>query len=133
MEVPGQIHEAMVAHAHFSFPEEACGLLAADSAGRLRMAYCLTNIDRSSVSYTLDPAEHFHALHHAEAQGWELGGVFHSHSHSAAFPSPTDVALALEPLWLYVIVGLADPRRPEVRGFRIRDGKVAEEPLVVLD
>ena len=119
----------MVAHALFCDPEEACGLLAADEGGRLRMAYCLGNADRSPVTYSLDPQEHFRALRHAEANGWHLAGVFHSHTHSPARPSPTDVAQALEPDWLYVLVSLEDRSAPEVRGFWIRDGKVEEEPL----
>jgi proteasome lid subunit RPN8/RPN11 len=129
MEVPAEIRRAMVAHAIFCYPEEACGLLAADEEGRLRMAYCLGNADRSAVTYTLEPQEHFRALRHAEANGWHLTGVFHSHTHSPAHPSPTDVAKALEPDWLYVLVSLQDRDTPEVRGFWIRDGKVEEEPL----
>ena len=130
MEVPAEIRRAMVAHALFCYPEEACGLLAADEEGRLRMAYCLANTDASPVTYTLDPQEHFRALRHAEANSWHLAGVFHSHTRSPARPSPTDVARALEPDWLYVLVGLEDRGDPEVRGFWIREGTVEEEPLV---
>lgn len=131
MEVPAEIRRAMVAHAHFCHPEEACGLLAADRQGRLRMVYCLTNADHSPVTYALEPEEHFRALRHAEARDWHLAGVFHSHTGSPAYPSPTDVARALEPDWLYVLVGLKDSRSPVVRGFWIRDGRVAEEKLTV--
>jgi proteasome lid subunit RPN8/RPN11 len=130
MEVPAEIRRAMVAHAVFCFPEEACGLLAADDEGRLRMAYCLSNAERSPVAYTLEPGEHFRALRHAEARGWHLAGVFHSHTHSPAYPSCTDVARALEPDWLYLLVSLEDPGVPEVRGFWVRDGNIEEEPLV---
>jgi proteasome lid subunit RPN8/RPN11 len=129
MELPVEIRRAMVAHGLFSLPEEACGLLAADEEGRLRMAYCLSNADRSPATYTLEPQEHFRALRHAETCGWHLAGVFHSHTHSPAYPSPTDVAQALEPNWLYVVVGLADRDAPEVRGYWIRDGKIEEETL----
>jgi proteasome lid subunit RPN8/RPN11 len=129
MEVPAEIRRAMVAHALFCHPEEGCGLLAADEQGRLRMVYCLTNVDHSSVTYTLEPEEHFRALRHAEARGWHLAGVFHSHTESPAYPSPTDVARALEPDWLYVLVSLQDREAPVVRGFWIRDDRVAEEPL----
>ncbi len=119
----------MSAHSLFCLPEEGCGLLVADEEGRLRMAYCLSNADHSPSKYTLDPQEHFRALRHAEACGWHLAGVFHSHPGGPAHPSPTDVARALEPEWLYVVVGLADRDAPEVRGYWIRDGKVEEEPF----
>lgn len=131
MEIPHQIHEAMVAHARFCYPEEACGLLAAEERGELRMVYCLTNAEHSPTTYTVDPTEHFKALRHAERQGWELVGAFHSHTHSVPYPSPTDRTMALEPDWVYLIVGLADLRKPQVRGYFIRDGQVSEEQLVV--
>lgn len=133
MQIPRQIRDAMVAHARFTYPEEACGLLAVDDEGRLRMVYCLTNAEHSPVSYTLEPAEHIKALRHAERMGWRLGGVFHSHTHSGAYPSRTDVARALEPGWLYALVSLVDEDAPEVRAFWIQDGDIDEEALVVHD
>ncbi|MEX2278454.1 MAG: M67 family metallopeptidase [Acidimicrobiia bacterium] len=122
-----QILEAMLSHAENCHPEESCGLLAMDESGRIRMAYPLTNSLRSSTNYTIEPREHFKALRHAEAQGWEIGGVFHSHPHSAAHPSPTDVRLAPDPEWLYVVIGMED--RPVVRGFWIIQGQIHDEPI----
>ena len=124
MDFPAQIRDAIVAHAEAAYPEEACGLLAGDGSGRLRMVYCLTNAEASPTRYTVDPVEHFRAMEHAERQGWEVAGVYHSHPASPAYPSPVDVATALDPEWLYVIVGPV--AAPEVRGFRIRAGYVAE-------
>lgn len=132
MDLPAEIRRAVVAHAVFCLPHEACGLLAVDDAGRLRMAYCLSNATPSPSAYTLDPGEHFGALRHAEAQGWRLAGVFHSHPRGPARPSPTDVAQAFEPEWLYLVVSLEEPTAPEVRGFWIRGGVVTEEPLLVV-
>jgi proteasome lid subunit RPN8/RPN11 len=131
--IPAQIHQAIVAHAYWCHPEEACGLLAGDAGGNLRMAYPLTNLLASPTNYTIDPAEHVKALRHADRQGWELVGVFHSHPHTRAYPSPTDVRLAVEPDWLYVVVGLEDIHRPSVRGYRIRDGAITEERLTTED
>jgi len=108
-------------------------LLAATPGGRATMAYCLTNLDASPVSYTLDPTGHIKALHHAESNGWHLAAVFHSHPAGAAVPSATDVAGALEPEWLYIVIGMAFPGEPSVRGYRIRDGVITEEPLVILE
>ena len=129
--VPERIQEVMVSHARDCYPEEACGLLAGDPEGRLTMAYPLTNIVHSPVSYVIDPTEHFQTLRHAEANGWELVGVFHSHTHSPAYPSPTDVALAVEPDWLYVLVGMERMDTLSVRGFRIRDHQITETTLNV--
>ena len=127
--VPETIHQTMVSHARKCYPEEACGLLAASADGQLTKAYPLTNTARSPVNYVISPAEHFGALRDAESRGWELVGVFHSHTHSPAYPSPTDVALAADPDWLYVLVGMERMDTLSVRGFRIRDQRITETTL----
>jgi proteasome lid subunit RPN8/RPN11 len=126
--IPAQVRAAMVRHAVNTLPQECCGLIAGDDSG-IRMLYPLTNVEHSPVRYTVDPAEHFGALRHAERLGWSLVGAFHSHPSTAAYPSPTDIRLAGEPDWLYVIVGFADPEHPAVRGFRIVDRTVSEVEL----
>jgi proteasome lid subunit RPN8/RPN11 len=131
LDLPAQIHEAMLRHSRFVYPEEACGLLAADRYGKLRMAYCLTNAEHSESSYTIDPTEHFGALQHAESQGWNLVGAFHSHPHSEAFPSRTDLRLAAEPDWIYFIVGLNGPAT--VRAFLLEGGTIQEALLEIVD
>ncbi len=133
MEIPARIYEEMIEHARSASPEEACGLLAAGPDGRATMAYCIANLDASPVSYTLDPAGHIRALHHAESKGWRLAAVFHSHPAGAGVPSAADVAGALEPEWLYIVIGMGIPGEPSMRGFRIRDGVTTEEPLVLLE
>ncbi len=55
-------------------------------------------------------------------------GVFHSHTHTEAYPSPTDVAQAPDPAWHYVLVSLRDIQ-PVVRSYRIVDGVITEEPV----
>jgi proteasome lid subunit RPN8/RPN11 len=130
--IPGQAAEAILVHAHNCLPNEACGLLAFDSAGRLRMVYPLTNSDPSPVGYTIDPVEHFRALQHAERQGWELAGAFHSHVNGPAVPSSIDIAQAVEPEWLWLVAGPVVGAF-ELRGYRIVRGEVTEEEVVVSD
>ena len=125
MRFPDQIRQAIESHARWVYPNEACGLIAVDADGDMRMAYCLTNIEDDSSRFTVDPVEHFHAQSHAERCGWQIGGSFHSHPHSVAFPSGQDVAAALDPTWVYVIAGPVTDAIP-VRGFRIRAGAVSE-------
>jgi proteasome lid subunit RPN8/RPN11 len=67
----------------------------------------------------------------AEAQGLTILGVFHSHTHTPAYPSPTDVDQAPDPGWHYVLVSLAD-QAPVVRSYRIVEGNITEEPVVLL-
>jgi proteasome lid subunit RPN8/RPN11 len=110
--------EAMQRHSVACAPDEACGLLAGRGS-RVHMVYCLDNIAHSPVRFTVDPTGHMGALRHAEANGWDLIGAFHSHPHGPATPSRIDVAGALEADWYYVIVAPGD-----LGAYRIVAGRV---------
>jgi proteasome lid subunit RPN8/RPN11 len=127
--LPVEIRRALVQHARWSLPNEACGLLAG-TGGVVRMAYCLTNVDASPNRFTVDPVGHFGALRHAERSGLELMGVFHSHPHGPAYPSSIDRAQILEPDWVSVIVGAVGAPEPTIRAFRIRSDAVAELDVI---
>ena len=129
IQMPAQIREALITHSRFCHPEEACGLLAIDRNGHLRMVYATTNVERSQVRFTVSPREHYGAIRHAENRGWSIGGSFHSHPNSAAFPSARDISGALDPSWLYLVIGMGD-EFPEVRGFRILEYMVDEVALL---
>jgi [CysO sulfur-carrier protein]-S-L-cysteine hydrolase len=123
-------HARMVAHAYEGYPLEACGLLAGDAAtGTVRAFYPCENVAASARVYTVAPRDHLRAERDAEDHGWEIVGVMHSHTHTEAYPSPTDVAQAPDPAWHYVIVSLKRDA-PVLRSFRVVDGSVAEEPVV---
>ena len=123
--VPAEAVEAMIQHARFNTPEEACGLFAVGDDGSVTMVYCLTNLDHSAVSYTIDPEEHFQAWSHARRHGWEIGGVFHSHPSSPPVPSESDL-VGLDPDWVSIILGVGTE---EVRAFRIAGGTSTEVVL----
>lgn len=117
----------MVAQAYDGLPDEACGLLAGPpGAGRCTAFYPCQNAAASSRVYTIDPKDHLRADRDAEAKGLEIIGVMHSHTHTEAYPSPTDVAQAPDPGWHYVIVSLR-AEAPTLRSYRIIDGAIAEE------
>jgi len=120
--LPTEIRTAIESHAIAGFPQEACGLLAADADGFLRMAYPLTNVEASTHRFTIDPDEHWGALRHAERNGWSICGAFHSHPTSPPRPSGADLAGALDPEWVHVIVGPVDPGPMELAGYRIEGG-----------
>jgi proteasome lid subunit RPN8/RPN11 len=133
LRLPAGVHAQMVAHCLAGLPEEACGLLAAEPGGdTVRRCYPTRNAAGSAKLYTVDPRDHLHADRDAEAAGLEIVGVFHSHTHTDAYPSPTDVAQAPDPTWHYVIVSLRQSV-PSVRSYRIVDGRVAEEPLLEVE
>lgn len=120
----------MLAHAIEGFPLEACGLLVGDADGTLREFRRCTNDAASAKLYTVAPRDMLSADREAEANGLEVIGVMHSHTHTDPYPSPTDVAQAPDPDWHYVIVSLRDDV-PMLRSFRLGDGVVQEEPVVL--
>lgn len=125
-------HAQMVARAYDGLPDEACGLLGGDAAtGTCEVFYPCRNAAASSRVYTIDPRDYLRADRDAEDRGLEVIGVMHSHTHTEAYPSPTDVAQAPDPAWHYVIVSLRQDA-PVLRSYRIVDGAVTEEPVTVL-
>ena len=125
----------MVDHLRLDQPNEGCGLLAGEG-GTVTKVLRMSNAAASPVRYALDPDEQFAAYKLLDEQGLALTGVFHSHTRTEAYPSPTDVRLASEDV-PYVIVSLAvDP--PVIRAFRIQkvnwtdaEGEIVEVPVVI--
>jgi len=123
----------LVGHAFGCLPEEACGLLVGTAAtGEVRRFVACRNAAASSRVYAIDGRDILRTERAAEDEGLELIGVVHSHTHTEAYPSPTDVAQAPDPGWHYVIVSLKR-EDPSTRSFRIVDGVITEEPVVVID
>ncbi|HEV7688883.1 MAG TPA: M67 family metallopeptidase [Acidimicrobiia bacterium] len=137
LRLPRAEYLKLIAHCYDGLPDEACGLLAGRLRpgtllpdGRVDVVYPTGNADASARTYSVDSRDLIRSLRAAEAEGLELVGVFHSHTHTEAWPSPTDVRQALEPTWLYVIVSLKDGD-PVLRSFRITDGNIRETPVVL--
>ena len=126
------VYLQMVAHCITGLPDEACGLLAGDpDTGLVERCYPTRNSSASARLYTVDSRDLLQADRDAERQGSQLIGVFHSHTHTDAYPSATDIDQAPDPGWHYVVVSLRDTH-PVVRSYRIADGRVDEESVVVL-
>lgn len=119
----------MIGHAYDGYPLEACGLLVGIGEHVDRFVAC-TNEAASARVYTVPPKELLRAEREAEDAGMEIIGVFHSHTHSEPYPSPTDVEQAPDPGWHYVIVSLKR-EAPEVRSYRIVDKSTTEEPVAI--
>jgi [CysO sulfur-carrier protein]-S-L-cysteine hydrolase len=131
LELPESAVDDIVELAKECYPYEACGLLAGPPGGaKVTRFYRCRNAAESARVYTVDPLDHLHAERDAEAAGWEIIGVVHSHTHTPAYPSPTDVAQAPDPGWHYAIVSLQHDE-PSLRSYRIVDETVTEEPVTV--
>jgi proteasome lid subunit RPN8/RPN11 len=129
-------HSLIVAHCFDGLPDEACGLLAGpmtpelEPTGEVHRVFPCVNADASARTYTVDSRDLLRAMREAEANEIELIGVWHSHTHTDAYPSDTDVRQAMEPGWVYVLVSLKHAE-PVLRAYRIRDGNIAEVDVEV--
>jgi proteasome lid subunit RPN8/RPN11 len=132
LELPQEAVDDIVALAVERYPYEACGLVAGPPGGDLvTRFYRCRNAAESARVYTIDPHDHLRAERDAEDHGWEILGVVHSHTHTEAYPSPTDMAQAPDPTGHYAIVSLRDEANPSLRSYRIADGEVTEEPVTI--
>lgn len=123
-------YEALVAHARNDLPFEVCGLLAGQAA-RVVKRWRIPNAARSMTFYNMDPKAMLRAMNEMDDNDWSLLAIYHSHTHTEAFPSPTDVELAFYPEAVYLIVSLQDPENPVVRAFDIVDEAITERTLFV--
>lgn len=128
--IPRPAVEAMVRHAQGALPLEACGLILFDD-NRPVFVCPLTNQDASERRFTIAPVEYHGAWRFAEANGWTIGGVFHSHPRSEAYPSGSDVGGGGDPGWIHVIVGPVSGNRLTLRAFRIVGGVISELTVAI--
>lgn len=137
MRIARALLDELIAHALEDPKIECCGLVAVEdlSNGAENVAtavYRATNIHASALKFEIDPAEQFKLTRAIEDEGWEIGGIYHSHVRSPPKPSQTDIGFAakLGPVE-WVIIGLAAGQEPEVRSYLIDGAEVSEVPLEV--
>jgi len=121
----------VVAHALEDRPNECCGMVSG-SDGVATEVFRARNALASPFSFDMEPSDQFAIYTTIEDRGEEIAAIYHSHTKSPAEPSQQDrnqAKLWPDPVWL--IVSLADPDEPVVRGWDMRDGKVAEVELEV--
>lgn len=138
-ELPLSIREAIVALARAEDPNEACGLIIGDryaaDGGRALRFVPTRNKAASAYRYEVDPADLLRLTIETDDADEVFWGIVHSHTHTPAVPSPTDIGLAFYSDALYLLVSLskdeADPTtdEPSVRAWRIVDGVVSEVVL----
>ncbi len=131
MRIARSLIDEMVAHAREDLPNECCGMVGG-SDGRATSVVRVTNAAASPLRFEMDPQGQYDALKEIEDAGDELLAIYHSHTKSAAHPSQTDVNQAVNwPDAIYVIVSLEDPESPDVKGYWLKDLKIANAELVV--
>ena len=133
------IREAITAHARAGFPNEACGLIVGDgyaaTGGRALRFEPTRNRSASPYRYEIDPDDLLRLTIATDDADEVFWGIVHSHTHSPARPSPTDIGLAFYADSLYVLISLSEDEADaatgaySLRAWRIVDGEVFEVAL----
>ena len=128
-----------MAHARAGYPNEACGLIIGDapaaSGGTALRFEATANKAASPYRYEIDPSDLYRISVAADDADEVIWGIVHSHTHTPAVPSPTDIGLAFYPDALYLLVSLSDDEADpatgarSVRAWRILDGAIHEVEL----
>ena len=115
-----------------SSPEtEVCGLVGEDESGNCRL-YPIHNIAAQPERlFQMDPAEQINAMRIMREQGQKLFAIYHSHPHSPAIPSTTDLTEAEYPEALYLIISLNTKGVLEMRGYRYSNKEMIEISLEI--
>jgi len=116
LRISAAVADEMIAHSLDGRPNEACGILASKD-GEIVKVFKMTNASASPLRYSLDPKEQFEAYKALDENSWELGGVFHSHTRTEAYPSPTDVTRASEDVPYIIVSLMSEPA--SIRAYRI--------------
>lgn len=132
LEIPNKIFQQMLSQNQVEAPIEACGILAG-SDSKVEKLYKMTNADKSSDHFMMEPAEQFKVAKDIRSAGLEMLAIYHSHPATPARPSQEDIRLSLMPDVTYVIVSLQDSSCPAIKGFLIKDGNVTEVPVKIID
>jgi proteasome lid subunit RPN8/RPN11 len=137
MRIRADVVEAITAHARRDRPRECCGILLG-TADELVEAVAADNVASEPLrSYEVSPADHIAQIRRcrdaatAEGAGLQVVGVYHSHPHSAAVPSPTDLDQAYQE-YVYLIVGPAgDSAALEIRAYRLSGDRFVDLQLTI--
>ena len=130
--ISSELRSKIVAHARADHPDEACGVIAGSAGTDDPERFIpMLNAERSPTFYRFDSLEQLRVWREMDDRDEEPVVIYHSHTATEAYPSRTDISYASEPTAHYVLVSTRDPAHAEFRSFRIVDGTVTEEEVVV--
>jgi proteasome lid subunit RPN8/RPN11 len=132
MRIAQSLIDEMVAHAREDLPDECCGIVGGVD-GEATEVIPVANAAASPLRYEMEPKAQYDAYTAIEERGHKLLAIYHSHTKTAAYPSQTDVNQAVAwPDQVYLIVSLQDPDEPDVKGYLLKDLKIADAELEVV-
>jgi len=136
LEISRRFVDAILDQSRAEYPDEACGvILGPVGSGIAHRIKPMINAAHSPTFYEFDPKDLLALYREVDDLDEEIVVIYHSHTDTEAHPSRTDIAYAGEPGAHYVLVSTREEIAPETefRSFRIIDGVVSEESVVITD
>ncbi|MEY4900833.1 MAG: hypothetical protein RI895_1255 [Actinomycetota bacterium] len=136
LQISQELVDKLLAHARADHPDEACGVIAGAAGSDIPTRFIsMVNAARSPTFYEFDSADLLKLYRDLDANEEDPVVIYHSHTSTQAYPSRTDIAYAAEPSAHYVLVSTRETGNDdgpfELRSFRILDGEVSEEEIVI--
>jgi len=128
--------DALVAHARADHPDEACGVIAGAAGSDIPTRHIpMINAARSTTFYEFESSDLLKLYRELDANNEDPVVIYHSHTATEAYPSRTDISYASEPFAHYVLISTRETGNADgpydFRSFRIVDGEVTEEEVVI--
>jgi len=121
----------IVQHAKDNYPQEVCGIIAG-ACGRAKKIYKMKNVsDKPEICYFMEPAEQLKVFKEMRNTKLEMLSIYHSHTRSEAYPSSRDIEMAYYPKAECIIISLQNFNKPEVKAYKIIDGKIKAERIEI--
>ena len=128
--IPRIIISKLFEHSLLEDPNECCGLLLGNDEKVIEIRNFNNVHDNPMTRYEIDNKDLMKAQKYCDNNNMDILGVYHSHTHSQAYPSPTDIEKAREikdffdPY--YILISLIEKTRPIIRGYKIDLDSVTE-------
>jgi proteasome lid subunit RPN8/RPN11 len=138
--LPAAIRAGIIEHARRDYPNEACGVIVgsgyAAGGGRALRFVATRNEAASPLRFLIDSDDLYKVTIETDDNDEQFWAIVHSHTHTEARPSPTDIGMASwypDALWILVSLDEDEADRktgePSIRAWRIVDGESFEVAL----
>ncbi len=132
--IPEKLFEKMVKHAKNTAPYESVSIIAGtikDKQALAEKVFTPENIDKSTVSFTVDPLILLEIYTKIDESDMEVVGIFHTHP-APPFPSGTDKRFMEVNPSVWLISSTSEPTKP--KGYLLREnGKLKNVEIIFTD
>ncbi len=117
VELPRTLVNQLLTHAQSSPEQEVCGLISTRN-GAPHKVYRINNAaEQPQRLFAMEPEQQINAMREMREAGEDLFAIYHSHPHSPAQPSLTDLQESAYPEALYLIISLDTEGVLQLKGF----------------